>query len=132
MEKSQASVDNRLLGLLGPYTSMRSVHLILARGANPSVLNRHRHGQQPWRCRLFIYHSPTFSTSGLHFPPKGPARFHVIQNIPKITMFKFKEPMTATWSFDHSAIYHNLHLWLAISNDLSLVLGFTTIDRKIT
>jgi hypothetical protein len=31
--------------------------------------------------------------------------------------------MAATWSSDHSAIYHNLHLCLAIANDLSLVVG---------
>jgi hypothetical protein len=31
--------------------------------------------------------------------------------------------MAATWSFDHSAIYHSLHLRLAIANDLSLVVG---------
>jgi hypothetical protein len=29
---SQASVDNRLLGLLDPYTTMRSVRSIFARG----------------------------------------------------------------------------------------------------
>jgi hypothetical protein len=38
-------------------------------GANPSVINRHRRGIQPWRCRLATSHSPTFSTDGLHFPP---------------------------------------------------------------
>jgi hypothetical protein len=30
-------------------------------------------GLQPWRCWLAIYHSPTFPTSCLHFPPKAPA-----------------------------------------------------------
>jgi hypothetical protein len=62
----------RLTGLIN--TSMRSVHSILARGANPSVLNRHRWRLQLWRCWLASYYSPTFSTSCLHFPPKGPAR----------------------------------------------------------
>jgi hypothetical protein len=38
--------------------------------------------------------------------------------------------MAATWSSDHSAIYHSLHLCLAIANDLSLALGFTRIDRE--
>jgi hypothetical protein len=55
-------------------TSMRSVRSILARGANPSVINRHRWGLQSWRCWLATTHSPTFPTSCLHFPPKGPAR----------------------------------------------------------
>jgi hypothetical protein len=46
----------------------------LLTGANPLVLNRHRRGLQPWRCRLPTYHSPTFPTSCLPFPPKGPVR----------------------------------------------------------
>jgi hypothetical protein len=40
--------------------------------------------------------------------------------------------MTTTWSSDHSAIYRNLHLCLAIANDLSLATGFTRIDQKVT
>jgi hypothetical protein len=43
-------------------------------GSNPSVLNWHRWGLQPWRCQLATYHSTTFPTSCLLFPPKGPAR----------------------------------------------------------
>jgi hypothetical protein len=39
--------------------------------------------------------------------------------------------MAATWSFDHSAIYHSLHLCLAIANDISLVVGVTRIDQKV-
>jgi hypothetical protein len=39
--------------------------------------------------------------------------------------------MVATWSSDHSAIYHGLPLHLAIANDLSLVVGVTRIDRKV-
>jgi hypothetical protein len=40
--------------------------------------------------------------------------------------------MAATWSFDHSTIYRSIHLCLAIANDLSLVIGVTRIDRKVT
>jgi hypothetical protein len=40
--------------------------------------------------------------------------------------------MAATWTSDHSAIYRNLHLHLAIANDLSLAIGFTRIDQKVT
>jgi hypothetical protein len=39
--------------------------------------------------------------------------------------------MTATWSSDHPAIYCSLHLHLAITNDLSLVVGVIRIDRKV-
>jgi hypothetical protein len=45
---------------------------------------------------------------------------------------EFKEPMVATWSSNHSAIYHSLHLCLAIANDLSLAIGVTRIDRKLS
>jgi hypothetical protein len=31
-------------------------------GSKLSILNRHRWGLQPWRCRLAISHSPTFPT----------------------------------------------------------------------
>jgi hypothetical protein len=44
---------------------------------------------------------------------------------------EFKEPMADTWSFDHSSIYNNLYLHLAIANDLSLAIGSTRIGRKV-
>jgi hypothetical protein len=40
--------------------------------------------------------------------------------------------MAATWSFNHSAIYRGLQLWLAIANDLSLAIGSLRIDQKVT
>jgi hypothetical protein len=40
--------------------------------ANPSVLNRHRRGLQPWRCWFATYHSLTFPISCLHFPLRTP------------------------------------------------------------
>jgi hypothetical protein len=40
--------------------------------------------------------------------------------------------MAAMWSFDPLAIYRNLHLCLAIANDLSLAIGSSMIDRKVT
>jgi hypothetical protein len=43
----------------------------------------------------------------------------------------FMELMAATWSSDHSAIYHNLYLRLVIANGLSLAIGFTRIDQKV-
>jgi hypothetical protein len=74
-ERGFGPVVTQLLQLIGTInTSMRSVRSILARGANPSVLNRHSRGLQPWRCHLATYHTPTFPTSYLHFPPTDPAR----------------------------------------------------------
>jgi hypothetical protein len=40
--------------------------------------------------------------------------------------------MAATWSSDHSVIYRNLHLCLAIANDLSLAIGLTRVDWKVS
>jgi hypothetical protein len=40
--------------------------------------------------------------------------------------------MVATWSSDHSAIYRNLYLRLAIANDLSLAIGLTRVDWKVS
>jgi hypothetical protein len=62
----------RLTGPISPACD-RYVQYLLA-GVIPSVLNRHRWGLQPWRCRLATYHSPIFPISCLHFLPKGPAR----------------------------------------------------------
>jgi hypothetical protein len=39
--------------------------------------------------------------------------------------------MAATWSFDHSVIYRDLPLRLAIANDLSLAIGSPRIDQKV-
>jgi hypothetical protein len=40
--------------------------------------------------------------------------------------------MATTWNFDHTTIYRGLHLYLAIAIDLSLAIGVTRIDRKVT
>jgi hypothetical protein len=40
--------------------------------------------------------------------------------------------MVATWSSDHSIVYHNLELRLAIANDLALAMGSSRIDRKVS
>jgi hypothetical protein len=40
--------------------------------------------------------------------------------------------MAATWSSDHSVIYHNLQLHLAIANDLSLSIGSIRVDWKVS
>jgi hypothetical protein len=73
-EKSSFSwhPTTRLTGPISPACN-RYVQYLLA-GVNPSVLNRHRQGLQPWMCWLATYHSPTFPTSFLHIPPKGPTR----------------------------------------------------------
>jgi hypothetical protein len=39
--------------------------------------------------------------------------------------------MAATWSSNHSSIYRDLRLRLAIANDLPLAIGFTRIYWKV-
>jgi hypothetical protein len=64
--------------LTGPITPVcdRYVQYLLA-GANWTVLNRHRWGIQPWRCRLSTYHFPTFPTSCLPFFLVAPSDLHL-------------------------------------------------------
>jgi hypothetical protein len=50
-------------------TSMRSVRLILACGANQTILNRLRQGLQPWRCQLATYPRSARRPAG---KPAGP------------------------------------------------------------
>jgi hypothetical protein len=68
----------------------------------------------------------------LRFPPKGLIRSPVYYISPTKPKFRFKEPMAATWSFNHSAIYRNLHLCLAKANDLSLAIGLTRVNQKVS
>jgi hypothetical protein len=73
MEKSQASVDNWLLGLWGPcHRHAIGTFNTCSRGQPIGPLPT-QPGLQPWRCKFVTYHSSTFSTNVLHFPTKGPA-----------------------------------------------------------
>jgi hypothetical protein len=62
----------RFTGLISPACD-RYVQYLLA-GVNPSALNRHKRGLQPWRCQLSTHHPLTFPTDYFHFPPNGPAQ----------------------------------------------------------
>jgi hypothetical protein len=58
--KAKHMLTTCYIGLLGSQHQYGSVRSILAHGVNPSILNRHRRGLQPWRCRLTTSHSRTF------------------------------------------------------------------------
>jgi hypothetical protein len=60
----------QLTGLISPACD-RYVQYLLTE-ANPSVINQHRWGLQPWRCQLATYYSLTFPSSCLHFPLMAP------------------------------------------------------------
>jgi hypothetical protein len=61
---------------------------------------------------------------------------HPVSSLSKIYQLNqglsLKGPMTAMWSSDHSAIYRNLYLCLAIANNLSLAIGSTRVDWKVS
>jgi hypothetical protein len=131
--KSQAPVNNRLLGLPGPYLR----HVIgtfntCSRGPTEGSLIDTGVGYNRGGAGLPHTHSPTFPFSCPHFPLMAPPGLHfnlVLAKRPKCLVFK--EPMAVMWSFNHSAIYRSLHLRLAIANDLSLVVGSQGYIRKL-
>jgi hypothetical protein len=59
----------RLTGPISPVCDRYVTHLLM--GANPSVLNRHRRGLQPCRCRLANTTPRPSHPTVLHFPPNG-------------------------------------------------------------
>jgi hypothetical protein len=105
---------------------MRSVRSILAHGGQPIG------GGYNLRGAGFPHHTPPPSQSAVStFYLRVPPDLQFNQSLPNISKFEFKEPMDATWSSDHSAIYRNLHLYLTIANDISLAIGFTRISQKV-
>jgi hypothetical protein len=112
---------HQLTGLISPACDRYVQYLFT--GANWTVLNRHRWGLQPWRCRLATSPLPDLPNQLSPLSYNSPAGLQFNQ-VPTINeSFEFKGPTTATWYFDHSAIYRSLLLRLDIANDLSLVKG---------
>jgi hypothetical protein len=69
----------RLTGPISPACDWHVQYLLA--GANPSVLNQHRRGLQPCRCRLVNTTPWPSQPTVLHFPPNGPARSQVIHQL---------------------------------------------------
>jgi hypothetical protein len=69
---SCGQLTSRLTGPISPACD-RYVQYLLA-GANRTVLNRHRWGLQPWRCRLATYPLPDLPNQLSQLSPNGPAR----------------------------------------------------------
>jgi hypothetical protein len=120
----QPSVNSRVLGLPGPYHQ----HVI-------GTFNTYSRGPTH-RSLTNIGGGYNLEGDGFPLTTLRPSQsmvftFQFNQDLQKVSKFKFKKPMAATWSLDHSVIYHNLHLCLAISNDLSLGIGSTRIDQKV-
>jgi hypothetical protein len=79
--------------LTGPITSScdRYVQYLLAGGATHRFLTNTGRDYSLERAGFFTHHSPTFPTDDPPFPPKGPVRSQVIQNLTHVPRFKFKE-----------------------------------------
>jgi hypothetical protein len=66
---------NRIHQFTGPISPACDQYIqYLLTGVNPLVLNRHRQGLQPWRCRFSLSLSPPFPTDGPSLSPNGPTR----------------------------------------------------------
>jgi hypothetical protein len=79
VEKSQAYIDNKLhrfTELISLACDQYVQYLLM--GVNPSVLNRHRQGLQPCRCRLSTSYSPPFPFGGPPLFPNGPSGLRLI------------------------------------------------------
>jgi hypothetical protein len=104
----------RFTGTISPACDQYVQYLLT--GANPSVLNRHRRGLQPWRYRLPTYHSPTFSTSCLPFPLKAPPGLRLsTQHLP--TELEREQALNLTSGSLQSTSTVTYHLSIAWAND---------------
>jgi hypothetical protein len=122
--KSQASVDNRLLDLPGQYHRYAiGTFNTCSRGPTHRSLTDTGGGYSLGGAAL-PQTTPRLSQPAVsHFHLRAPPGLQFNQVLTTKSKLSFKEPMAATWSFDHSASYRSLHLCLAIANDLSLAMG---------
>jgi hypothetical protein len=63
----------RFIGPISPACDRYVQYLLM--GVNQTVLNRHRRGLQPWRCRLTTYPLSDLPNQLSPLSPSGPARF---------------------------------------------------------
>jgi hypothetical protein len=105
----------RFTGLISPACD-RYIQYLLT-GANSSVLNWHRRGLQPWRFRLFIYHSPTFPTSCLPFPLKASSGLRLSKQHLSTKLEREQALNLASGSL-HSTSTVTYHLSIAWANDV--------------
>jgi hypothetical protein len=79
VEKSQACIDNKLHRFTELISSACDQYVqYLLMGVNSSVLNRHRQGLQPCRCRFSTSYSPPFPFGGPPLFPNGPSGLRLI------------------------------------------------------
>jgi hypothetical protein len=109
--QSQSFVDGRLLGLPGLY---------------------HRHAIDTFNtCSWGPTQQSLIDTGGGYNHLRVPPGFQFNQTLPKILKFKFKGPMAATWPSDHSTIYRDLQLRLAMANVLQILARSSRVIWKV-
>jgi hypothetical protein len=112
---------HQLAGHISP-TYDRYVRYLLT-GTNPSVLNRHRRELSHRNLRITTTLSLPFPSECSTGPPNWPLRLSILSDIKhRLQGSSLKEHMAVPWSSNHSVVYRNLHLCLAIANDLSLAI----------
>jgi hypothetical protein len=108
-------LTTRFTGSISP-TCDRYVQYLLA-GANPSFLNRHRRGLQPWRCRLATYHSPIFPTSCLSFLLKALPDLRLSKQHLPIELER-EQALNLTSGSLHSTSTVSYHISIVWANDV--------------
>jgi hypothetical protein len=133
-QKGFGQVVTQIHQITGPISPAcdRYVQYLLT-GTNSSILNRHRRALPHRNLRITITLSPPFPSKCSTSSPNWPRPVSILSDINhRFQGSSLKGHMAATWSFDHSTIYRNLHLHLAIANDLSLAIGSTRVDWKVS
>jgi hypothetical protein len=99
----------------------------------PRSLTDTGEGYHTKNLRIAIALSSPFPSECSTGPPNWPRPVSILSDIKhRFQGSSSKGPMAATWSYDHSAIHCNLHLCLAIASSLSLAIGSTRVDWKVS
>jgi hypothetical protein len=104
-----------------------------SRVLTPQSLTDTGEGYHTENLRIATTLSPSFPFECSTGPPNWPRPVSILSDIKhRFQGSSLKGHMATTGSSDHSAIYHNLHLRLAIASSLSLAIGSTQVDWKVS
>jgi hypothetical protein len=121
---------HQLTGSISPACDRYVQYLLMS--INPLVLNRHKRGLPHRNIRIATTLSPPFPFECSTSPPNWPRPVSILSDINHRFQGSTLNGVYTTWSSDHSVIYRNVYLCLVITNDLSLVIESSRIDRKVS
>jgi hypothetical protein len=133
-ERDFGQVVTQLHYLTGPISPAcdRYIQYLLT-GINPSVFNRHRWELPHRNLRIATALFQPFPFECSTGPPIWLHPVPILSDINhRFQGSSLKGHVAATWSSNHLAIYCNLHLRLAIANELSLAIRSTRVDWKVS